>query len=176
MDKNNLEFTAIEGNPVLAMMSMMFQGHEFEVMKIEESKIMKYYVGEGGFEPVRGHYDDAGMDLRTPEDVIVPAGGSAIIKTKTFVEIPVGYYGKLESKSGLNVKHDVVCLGGVIDASYRGEIVVKLYNLGTSDYRFKAGDKVVQMIIQPCVLEEWVKDEDLSETERGDKGFGSTGA
>ncbi len=173
MEGQSIEFYAIEGNPVLAMLSMKLQGFEFEVMG--EKEYMKYYVEDGGFDPVRGHYADAGMDLRTPEDIVIREHDSAIIHTKVHVEIPFGYYGKLESKSGLHVKHDIVCLGGTIDSGYTGEIVVKLYNLGHELYKFKAGDKIVQMIIQPCVLEEWENDTDFDETERGNGGFGSTG-
>lgn len=140
---------------------------------------MKYYLDEGGFEPVRGHFQDAGMDLRTPEDVVIRAHDSAVIHTKCHIDLPVGFYGKLESKSGLHVKHDIVCLGGTIDSGYTGEIVVKLYNMGPNLYKFKAGDKIVQLIIQPCVLEEWNKVDSLEEfadSERGTGGFGSTGA
>lgn len=136
---------------------------------------MKVRMMDGAYEPVRGHSDDAGLDLRTPVDVVIPAGGSATIDTKVCVGIPKGYYGKLESKSGLNVKHDVVCLGGVIDSGYTGSVVVKLYNLGKSDYNFKAGDKVVQMIVNPCMISEIEYVSDLEDTERGDNGFGSTG-
>ena len=175
MSEQTIEFNVIEGNPVLAMLAMRLDGAEFEVMDMGEEKVLKYYVEEGGFEPVRGHFEDAGMDLRTPTDVMIHPHSSAVIGTKTHVEIPVGFYGKLESKSGLNVKHDIVCLGGTIDSGYTGEIVVKLYNMGDQWYKFKAGDKVVQMIIQPCVLEDWVKDDNFAESERGDSGFGSTG-
>lgn len=177
-DGQEIEFTVIEGNPVLAMMSMQAQGYEFEPIDIGECKQMKYYVEEGGFEPVRGHFEDAGMDLRTPTDVVIHPHSSAVIDTKIHCDIPVGYFGKLESKSGLHVKHDVVCLGGTIDSGYRGSIVVKLYNMGANLYKFKAGDKIVQMIIQPCILEDWVLVNDLEElgdSERGHNGFGSTG-
>ena len=162
-------------NPVIQMMLMQENGfNKFHPVAYEGEK-MKYYIEKGGFEPIRGHFEDAGMDLRTPIDVVVPKGGSAVIDTLVHTEIPVGYYGKLESKSGLNVKHGVVSLGGTIDSGYNGSIVVKLYNFGDKDYEFKAGDKIVQMIIQPCVLEEWIEDDDFSESERGDSGFGSTG-
>ena len=136
---------------------------------------MRYFLGEGAYEPIRGHYDDAGMDLRTPNDVVIRAHGSCLIDTGVHVEIPVGYFGKLESKSGLHVNNDIVCLGGTIDSGYRGSVVVKLYNLGDKDYKFCAGDKVVQMVIIPCVLEDWVLSDGLSESERGEDGFGSTG-
>ena len=129
----------------------------------------------GAFQPARGHAADAGIDLKTPQNVKIPAKGSAKIDTGVHIAIPEGYFGKLESKSGLNVSHDVVSLGGVIDSGYTGSIVVKLYNLGEEDYEFRAGDKIVQLIIQPCVIPEIAITDRLKKTERGDSGFGSTG-
>ena len=117
-------------NPVIQMLIMKEYGFNFEPIAIKGEKKVKYYLDEGGFEPIRGHFEDAGMDLRTPEDVVIHPHSSAVIDTKVRCEIPTGFYGKLESKSGLHVKHDIVCLGGVIDASYRGTIVVKLYTMG----------------------------------------------
>lgn len=136
---------------------------------------MKYYVDLGGIKPERGHRTDAGMDLKTPIEITVPAKGSVTIDTLLHVEIPEGYFGKLESKSGLHVKHDIVCLGGTIDCGYTGTVVVKLYNMGSKDYTFHVGDKIVQMIVQPCVLEEWIDDNNFCDTDRGIGGFGSTG-
>lgn len=132
-------------------------------------------LDDGAFMPVKGHSDDAGIDLRTPDEVVLRRGENAVIDTKVRMDIPDGYYGKIEGKSGLNVKHSIVSLGGVIDAHYTGTIVVKLYNLGDEDYRFKAGDKVAQLIIQPCAYPklEVAYVQDLSP--RGDAGFGSTG-
>lgn len=141
-------------------------------MSIEQINIMLDY---GGFEPVRGHEADAGLDLRTPNRVVIPKGGSAIIDTKTHIEIPMGYYGKLESKSGLNVNHDIVSLGGTIDSGYTGSIVAKLYNLGNEDYVLEQGDKCVQLIIMPCELPDMKFVYRFKETDRGDSGFGSTG-
>ena len=125
--------------------------------------------------PTRGHSDDAGIDLRTPYEVTIKAGESAIIETGVGVQIPRGYFGKLESKSGLNVKHNIVSLGGVIDSGYTGEVIAKLYNFGDEDYTFKAGDKIVQMIVQPCLIDSTIFVEDFEDTERGKDGFGSTG-
>ena len=104
---------------------------------------MRIKLDEGAFEPTRGYATDAGMDLLTPVDVTIPKGGSATIDTGVHVQLPRNTFGKLESKSGLNVKHSVVCLGGVIDESYRGSIAVKLYNFGDEDYTFKRGPPVV---------------------------------
>ena len=165
-------------NPVISFMSMKEDGYEFEPIQLDKEHFMKYFLEEGGFEPIRGHFEDAGMDLRTPEDVVIRAHDSAVIDTKVVIDLPVGYYAKLESKSGLHVKHDIVCLGGVIDSGYHGHIVVKLYNMGANLFKFKAGDKIVQLIIQPCILEDWQKVDDVKEfgeSERGTLGFGSTG-
>ena len=128
------------------------------------------------FIPVRAHQLDAGLDLRTPYEFTIPSGGSYQIDTGVHVAIPAGYYGKLESKSGLNVNHGVVSLGGVIDAGYTGSIVAKLYNFGEYDYHFNAGDKIVQLIIMQCETPEVVVTFDaFVATERGDNGFGSSG-
>jgi dUTP pyrophosphatase len=136
---------------------------------------MKVMLDNGAYMPERGHDGDAGLDLRTPKWVIVPAHGYATIDTGVHMEIPKGFYGKLESKSGLNVKHSVVSLGGVIDSGYTGSIVAKLYNLSDVDYLFEPGDKVVQIIIQPCEYPKLELTDSFEETERGNGGFGSTG-
>ena len=125
--------------------------------------------------PVREHEEDAGLDLRTKEPIVVPAHGSVSIDTGVHLEIPKGYYGRLESKSGLNIKNSVVSLGGTIDAGYTGSIVAKLYNLSDEDYKFDAGDKIVQIVIIPCETPKLNLVEHFAETERGSSGFGSTG-
>ena len=135
---------------------------------------MKVILDNGAYMPERGHDGDAGMDLRTPERVFIPKNGSAVIDTGVHMEIPYGYFGKLESKSGLNVKNSIVSLGGVIDHGYTGSIKAKLYNFG-DDYTFEKGDKVVQIVIQPCEYPELELTDHFEETERGDNGFGSTG-
>lgn len=136
---------------------------------------MNIFVDEGCFKPVKAHDEDAGYDLRTPSNQIVPAHESAVIDTGVHFEIPKGYYGKLESKSGLNVNHGVVCLGGVIDSGYTGSVMVKLYNLSDYDYIFSKGDKVVQIIFLRHISPEMVLVDKFKETNRGNNGFGSSG-
>lgn len=135
---------------------------------------MRIVVEEGAFTPCRAFPTDAGLDLRTPYSFTILKGMSAVIDTGVHVEIPHGYFGKLESKSGLNVNHSIVSLGGVIDEGYTGSIRAKIYNFG-EDYTFKAGDKVVQMIIQPYIAPEIEVVDRLDDTERGSDGFGSSG-
>lgn len=136
---------------------------------------MKMMLDKFACIPVRGHPDDAGLDLRAPKHMRVPAHDSVVIGTGVHLEIPKGYFGKLESKSGLNVKNGIVCCGGVIDSGYTGAIVVKLYNLSDNDYYIRGGDKIAQLIIQPCETPELELVDKLEGSERGNKGFGSTG-
>jgi dUTP pyrophosphatase len=132
-------------------------------------------LDKGAFMPVREHAQDAGLDLRAKERVKIWPGMSAAIDTGVHIELPPGYYGKIESKSGLNVKYDVVSCGGVIDEGYTGSIVVKLYNFGQNSHVFEPGDKVAQLVIQPYVTPDLFLVDELSDTERGSDGFGSTG-
>ena len=136
---------------------------------------MKINLDEGAYVPVRGYDADAGLDLRTPKRVVIYPNDSVTINTGVHVEIPFGYFGKLESKSGLNVNYGIVSHGGVIDSGYTGPIVVKLYNHGKQKYVFEEGDKIVQFIVQPCLLPMLELVDDLEDTYRGDNGFGSTG-
>ena len=80
----------------------------------------------------------------------------------------------LKSKSGLNVKHNLIG-EGVIDCGFMGSIRVKLYNLGDTDYQIQRGDKIIQLVIVPCIYCEFTQVDKFAETERGDGGFGSTG-
>lgn len=153
---------------------------------------MKIMLDEGA-KVSRAHTYDAGLDLYTPVEVNVPGCklrlvyndicrhpvnevcvGSATIDTGVHVEIPEGYVGLIKSKSGLNVNHGLTT-EGVIDAHYTGSIKVKLYNHTKKDYRFQQGDKIAQLVIVPCLLPELEVVDALEETDRGDKGFGSTG-
>lgn len=135
---------------------------------------MKVMLDPGAYMPEYAHETDAGADLRSPVDVVVPALGSAVIETGVHVEIPTGMVGMLKSKSGLNVKHGIVS-EGVIDAGYTGSIRAKLYNHGIGTYSVRKGDKIAQLVIMPVVHAKFEQVDSLDETERGDGGFGSTG-
>lgn len=125
--------------------------------------------------PTRGHDTDAGLDLRTPFAVTVPAGGSMVIDTGVHIEIYEGLVGMLKSKSGLNVRHGIIS-EGVIDAGYTGSILVKLYNLGEKDVVFREGDKITQLVILPVYIpHKLIVVDEFEQTERGSNGFGSAG-
>lgn len=136
--------------------------------------IIKVKLDEGAIMPKYAHGPDAGADLFSCEDAVIPAGGSHVFDTGVHMAIEPGYYGKIESKSGLNVKHGLTSTG-VIDAGYTGSIRVKLYNHSPVPYVVRKGDKISQILIQPVVHAAFVEVESLEETDRGDGGFGSTG-
>lgn len=135
---------------------------------------MKVMLDSGAFEPTRAHKTDAGLDLRSPICIEVPANGSAVIDTGVHVELPNGTVGFLKSKSGLNVKHDITS-EGVIDVGFTGSIKAKLYNHGTRPYQVLRGDKITQLVVVECHFPDVEIVDTLDKTDRGDKGFGSTG-
>lgn len=135
---------------------------------------MEVMLDNGAYMPSRGYEADAGLDLRTPKAVTVPAYGSAIVDTGVHVALPRECAGLLVSKSGLNVKHDITSTG-IIDEGYTGSIVVKLYNHGGEDHRFEAGDKITQLVVMPVVRESLEQVSAFRTSKRGDAGFGSTG-
>lgn len=136
---------------------------------------MSVVLDEGAFLPERAHPTDAGLDLRSPIDMIVRAHGSAIIPTGIHVQLPRYSVGKIEAKSGLNINRDIDTTG-VIDEGYTGGIKVKLYNHGMDDYMVHRGDKIAQLVISLAFYVEPVQVAGpLPETPRGDNGFGSTG-
>lgn len=141
-----------------------------------EAKMIRVKLDPGAKLPFRAHPTDAGLDLFTREAVTIWGGKSYSFDTGVHIEFPKGYYGKIESKSGLNVNQGIVSCGGVIDEGYTGSIKVKLYSMSDFSYHFEVGDKIAQLIIQQYYAEDgFVLVEELDETERGDKGFGSTG-
>ena len=128
----------------------------------------------GAYMPERAHKDDAGLDLRSPIEIIIKAGEAAIIDTGVHVEIPSGYVGMLKSKSGLNFKYSLLS-EGVIDSGYTGSIIIKLYNHGKCDMMVEKGDKISQLVILPIITPVPHVVDKMDETERGNNGFGSTG-
>lgn len=120
---------------------------------------------------------DAGFDLYVGEKVTVGAMERAAINTGYKMEIPEGCVGIIYEKSGLSFKHGIITYGNVIDSGYRGEVRVGVMNLSKEAYTFEPGHKVAQMIIHKYedVKFKEVKDGELSTSDRGERGFGSTG-
>lgn len=137
-------------------------------------KKLRVVLDDGAKMPTRAHSSDAGFDLYARETAIVEAKDSRKFDTGVHIEIPEGYVGFLKSKSGLNVKHGITS-EGVIDAGYTGSIVVKLYNNSGYDYKVNAGDKISQLVLLPIVTPELEIADSLTNSDRGDNGFGSSG-
>lgn len=126
--------------------------------------------------PTRGSALSAGLDLYSIESVVLTGhGGLAAVRTGLSVAIPPGFYGRVAPRSGLAVKHGLDVLAGVIDSDYRGEIICALINHGEEAFEMEAGMRIAQLVIEAIALPAPVWSEDLSETERGSRGFGSTG-
>jgi len=123
----------------------------------------------------------AGADLRAAVTEISPMtlapGQRALVPTGFCMALPAGYEAQIRPRSGLAYKHGVTCLNtpGTIDADYRGEVKVLLINLGQEPFTIHRGERIAQMIISPITQPDFVKVEILSETARGEGGFGSTG-
>ena len=127
--------------------------------------------------PAYARPGDAGMDLRSVEDAVVPRGGRALVRTGLAMQLPFGYEAQVRPRSGLALKHGVTVLNtpGTIDSGYRGEVGVILANFGEADFAVKKGDKIAQIVIAPVTQPEIVEVADVTATDRGAGGFGSTG-
>jgi dUTP pyrophosphatase len=121
----------------------------------------------------------AGADLkaRLDEPVVIPPLGRARIPTGLALELPPGYEAQIRPRSGLAARNGVTVLNapGTVDADYRGELGIILINLGQESFVARNGDRIAQIVIAPCVRASVVEAVSLSETERGEGGFGSTG-
>jgi dUTP pyrophosphatase len=119
------------------------------------------------------------MDLRAnlAEPIELKPLERAIVKTGLFIELPIGFEAQVRPRSGLAAKNGITVLNspGTIDADYRGEIGVILVNLSADDFIIKNGERIAQLIIARHERAEWIAVQELSETSRGEGGFGSTG-
>lgn len=134
---------------------------------------MRIKLDAGAFKPTRGHADDAGLDLYSTEDITIPPHEYRRIDTGTHVEIPKGHVGLITSKSGLMLA-GLTCRG-TIDCGFNGAIQAIVFNHSDTPYRFFRGAKVTQLVVVPCLTPDLEFVDELSETERGGQGFGSTG-
>lgn len=125
--------------------------------------------------PEFAYHNDAGMDLFSVEDCVLKPGIVLSIRTGISVELPDDYVALVWDKSGLAKKHSIKIVGGVMDAGYRGEYFVSLLNLGKNDYKIEKGDKIAQFLIQKIYRPNIQLVNELSDSDRGAGGFGSTG-
>lgn len=135
-------------------------------------------ISEDAIVPDRAYSDAAGFDLYSIEQAILPPGGRRLIRTGWNIQLPPGTEGQVRPRSGLALKHGITVLNspGTIDADYRGEIGVVLINHGSEPFQVEKGSKIAQLVfatVAPACVE--VVDE-LEDSQRGARGYGSTGS
>lgn len=125
--------------------------------------------------PTKNNTSDTGFDVYCVEDKVIPARGSAVVDVGLeFADITPGYWVKVEGRSGLGFKYGIAPHNGIIDSGYRGNAGIKLYNNTDTDYEIKNGDRIAQFVVYKnyaVVVEEGT----TVESDRGAKGFGSSG-
>jgi dUTP pyrophosphatase len=141
------------------------------------SEVRVLITAASGFEPMYAKPGDAGADLRSSVAVTIPAGSRLLVPTGISIALPDGYVGLVHPRSGLAAKHGITVLNtpGTIDAGYRGEIMVILYNSSEIDFEIAIGDRIAQLLIQEVQKAVFVAVEKLPDSERGETGFGSSG-
>jgi len=133
------------------------------------------YYNDDILKPEKPHFMDAGVDLKTAEDIVLPPKELKLVRTGVKVKIDFGYVGLLKDRSGLAAR-GLMSLGGVIDAGYTGEVKALLINTSDETITFQKGDRVIQLITARIDTGlDIVKGQPIEETARGSNGFGSTG-
>ena len=125
-------------------------------------------------EYAHGPLEDAGMDLRAVESVVLSPGIAQGVPTGIAIELAPGYEAQVRPRSGMALKHSLTVNFGTIDPGYRGEIRVIMFNLGRADYTIEKGDRIAQLVVAKYEAIEWVEGE-LGDSARGAGGFGSSG-
>lgn len=132
-----------------------------------------------GILPAYQSADASGADLRAylAEAVTLQPGERRLIPTGLRLQVPAGYEAQVRPRSGLAVRHGITVLNapGTIDSDYRGEIQVILINLGQAPFRVQPGERIAQIVILPVRQADFILQESIDDTERGERGFGSTG-
>ena len=126
--------------------------------------------------PTKGTTMAAGYDLSSAQQLTIPVNGRALIQTDISLSVPKGTYGRIAPRSGLAVKNGITTGAGVIDADYTGPIGIVLFNHGDQDFRIEEGDRIAQLILERVANKPVIQVQELTQTTRADKGFGSTGS
>jgi deoxyuridine 5'-triphosphate nucleotidohydrolase len=124
--------------------------------------------------PERGSEGAAGYDLFSVEDRIIPARGQDVVDVGISIQIPSGFYGRVAARSGISVKNRIHVGAGVVDKDYRGNLKIVLFSLSDEDFYIKQGDKIAQLVLESHAILPVIEG-NLDDTERGERGFGSTG-
>jgi dUTP pyrophosphatase len=143
--------------------------------RLERLQVKVKRLQDGARLPAHATDWSAGADLHCAEAFTLQPGERKLVPTGLAIEIPPGYYGRVAPRSGLAVRHGIDTLAGIIDSDFRGELKVALINLGDQPVSFDTGERVAQLIIERAASCDYIWSEELSETERAEGGFGSTG-
>lgn len=137
-----------------------------------------FITGDEDLVPKYALDGDAGADLKANADYFLPAGFRELILTGVSIQLPKNMVALIHPRSGLALKHGVTVLNapGTIDSNYRGEIGVILHNTSNEHFTIKRGDRIAQLVFQEVVTADFIQVDELSNTERGTSGFGSTGS
>lgn len=139
---------------------------QIQIKRIHPDAILPSYA--------HGPSEDAGLDLRAVERIVLSPGVAQAVPTGLAIELPAGYEAQIRPRSGLGLKHSLTVNFGTIDPGYRGEIRVIMFNLGCADYTIEPGDRIAQMVVAKYEAIEWQEGE-LGDSLRGSGGFGSSG-
>ncbi|XP_066262534.1 deoxyuridine 5'-triphosphate nucleotidohydrolase [Euwallacea similis] len=143
---------------------------------LDNPLVLKYTkVIPEAFPPTKGSEKAAGYDLKSAVNVVVPARGKYLVDTGLKIELPEGCYGRIAPRSGLAVKNFIDVGAGVVDEDYRGVLKVVLFNHSDTNFEVKKGDRVAQLICEKIYYPQLEEVEELTQTQRGEGGFGSTG-
>ena len=128
--------------------------------------------------PSRAYAGDAGLDLSAAEAVVLGPGERAVIGTGLAVAVPEGHAAFVQPRSGLAAKHGITIVNapGLVDSGYRGEVKVVLLNTGDEPFAVAPGMRIAQLVVLPIATAEPIEVEELPRTERGDRGYGSSGS
>lgn len=118
---------------------------------------------------------DAALDIRSAESCIIEAGKRKAVKSGIAIELPEGYVGLVWDRGGIAAKHGVHTMAGVLDSNYRGELMIVLKNLSEDDFKIERGDRIAQLVIQQVVEADVEESDELSDSNRGDGRFCSSG-
>ncbi|KAJ1526733.1 hypothetical protein ONE63_008313 [Megalurothrips usitatus] len=127
------------------------------------------------FSPLKGSAKAAGFDLRSAYEYEIPGRGKELVKTDLQIQLPSGCYGRVAPRSGLAWKCHIDVGAGVIDEDYRGTVGVVLFNHADTAFKVNKGDRIAQLICERIFYPDLQECQELTETERGEGGFGSTG-
>lgn len=143
--------------------------HRLKIRRLREDAVIPRYA--------HGPHEDAGMDLHAVESVTLEPGDTKLVSTGLAIELPSGFEAQIRPRSGLALKHSITLPNSpaTIDPGYRGELRVILHNLGREAFQIQPGDRIAQMVIARYEAVEWVEGDDLSDSARGEGGFGSSG-